>query len=388
MLKEVIVGGGTPGVPSGLKIVSNDPTTAHLEWSPVDGAAGYTVWTRNVNNASSVSTPQNFTKDVACADEGLLFPGVWNYEFCVQAFNGDNVGSKGACLTAPSPTSGVSAPSCTPSARVSTGCGFDIPSFTDPPNTTLPPTGGPTTTPIHAHPDPTSSSKPPTTTGVLDGYKTHNCKEQIVIQAPKDEPQDLWDGLNTTLAWSDATGYWVSDNNKRGVQFTEDLAIFFEVTTDTWKCQTFDYGPSPSCRQFISCDQASYPAGWVIMNSIASLESILAAIADVMDRAQTDLSNQASSIIKTFGNLPKTDAAYKIITDILNLGFTLATLPGVGDAIKASTKSKKILETTSPRSETSPNRSRTRLKQQFSLQTQLVPSSARHSASRSISLES
>jgi hypothetical protein len=72
----------TPAAPGSPTLISTDPTTVHITWDAVENAAGYRVWTRNVNNASSISTPGTIQHTQLCADIGDLFPGVWNFEFC------------------------------------------------------------------------------------------------------------------------------------------------------------------------------------------------------------------------------------------------------------------------------------------------------------------
>ncbi|KAB8236592.1 uncharacterized protein BDW43DRAFT_323679 [Aspergillus alliaceus] len=69
----VMPGAGTPSPPTDLKIFANDPTTVHM------------------------------------TDQYFLFPGTWNYQWCVSAFNGDLESERGACVLAPSPTTGESA---------------------------------------------------------------------------------------------------------------------------------------------------------------------------------------------------------------------------------------------------------------------------------------
>jgi len=95
----VIIGGGTPPAPSGLRVTSVDPTTVQLAWSGSAQAAGYRVSVRNIND-STVSYEISSGPSHGIA---FLFPGVWNYEFCVTAFNGDAQSGRSNCVIAPRP---------------------------------------------------------------------------------------------------------------------------------------------------------------------------------------------------------------------------------------------------------------------------------------------
>ncbi|RAL11188.1 uncharacterized protein BO97DRAFT_347859, partial [Aspergillus homomorphus CBS 101889] len=102
----LVPGAGTPPPPTDLTIVANDPTTIHMTWGKSANAAGYRLWNRNVHAAGSVLTALNATVETTCSDQYYLFPGTWNYEWCVSAFNGDLESPKGSCVVAPSPAAG------------------------------------------------------------------------------------------------------------------------------------------------------------------------------------------------------------------------------------------------------------------------------------------
>lgn len=192
--------------------------------------------------------------------------------------------------------------------------------------------------------DPTTTD--PTTTNPLYAYKTHTCDLDIVQYASKYAPEEVWDGLDCTPAWSDAVGYWETDDDKQGNEFTEDLASFFNITTHSWKCQTFIYGDTTQCRAGLSCDQSEYPAGWVIMNSIGTLESILASVAQAMDSAKETLMDQAEDLISAFGNLPEDDKALDIFLTILDVGFSLTSTPVFDKALKSVQAFKQVSDET------------------------------------------
>ncbi|GGS09851.1 hypothetical protein GCM10010269_56170 [Streptomyces humidus] len=97
----VIIRAGTPAAPAHLQVTSVDGATVQLKWDASIGAAGYRVWVRNINDGS-VSKVNSTTTDTG-KDIGWLFPGVWNYEFCVTAFNGAAESGKSNCVVAAKP---------------------------------------------------------------------------------------------------------------------------------------------------------------------------------------------------------------------------------------------------------------------------------------------
>ncbi|MCS0639663.1 phosphatidylinositol-specific phospholipase C domain-containing protein [Streptomyces sp. LP05-1] len=100
--RPVLVGAGTPSAPTGLKVVSTDPTTVQLNWTGSAQAAGYRVWIRNINDGSPSRAEETIAQGT---NHGVafLYPGVWNYEFCVTAVNGALESGKSHCVVAPRP---------------------------------------------------------------------------------------------------------------------------------------------------------------------------------------------------------------------------------------------------------------------------------------------
>lgn len=118
VVRSVIPGAGTPPPPTDLKIIAADQTTVHLTWDSLSAAAGYRLWLRNVNATGSKLEALNYTVEAACSDQYYLFPGTWNYEWCVSAFNGNAESAKGKCVLAPSPDEdGGAAPTCPPAPQ-------------------------------------------------------------------------------------------------------------------------------------------------------------------------------------------------------------------------------------------------------------------------------
>ncbi|KAE8167238.1 hypothetical protein BDV40DRAFT_284981 [Aspergillus tamarii] len=118
VVRSVIPGAGTPPPPTDLNIIAADQTTVHLTWDSLSAAAGCRLWLRNVNATGSKLEALNYTVEAACSDQYYLFPGTWNYEWCVSAFNGNAESAKGKCVLAPSPgEDGGAAPTCPPAPQ-------------------------------------------------------------------------------------------------------------------------------------------------------------------------------------------------------------------------------------------------------------------------------
>jgi hypothetical protein len=100
--RPVTVGAGTPPAPTGLQVTATDGTTVQLAWTGSPQAAGYRIWVRNITNGEQSHADENI---VAGPNYGVayLFPGVWNYEFCVTAINGAAESGKSNCVIAPHP---------------------------------------------------------------------------------------------------------------------------------------------------------------------------------------------------------------------------------------------------------------------------------------------
>lgn len=83
---EVIVGGGTPSPPTNLVATNVDPTTVAITWSASAGAAEYALYVRSVRDNTAFQL--SGTTTTTTYGWGFLFPGTWNFQFCVAALNG------------------------------------------------------------------------------------------------------------------------------------------------------------------------------------------------------------------------------------------------------------------------------------------------------------
>ncbi|MFJ3816098.1 phosphatidylinositol-specific phospholipase C domain-containing protein [Streptomyces sp. NPDC090056] len=100
--RPVVVCAGTPSAPTGLKVTSTDATTVRLDWTGSAAAAGYRVWVRNVTGGGPSTADEHVVEETSHGI-AFLFPGVWNFEFCVTAVNGALESGKSSCVVAPRP---------------------------------------------------------------------------------------------------------------------------------------------------------------------------------------------------------------------------------------------------------------------------------------------
>ncbi|MFI8391858.1 fibronectin type III domain-containing protein [Streptomyces sp. NPDC085540] len=103
--RSVTVGAGVPPTPADVKIQSLDDTTVRLTWQGSAQAAGYRVWVRNATAGGPFTAEQSST-DTPSHEVAFLFPGNWNFEFCVSAFNGALESGRSGCVSVPPPSAG------------------------------------------------------------------------------------------------------------------------------------------------------------------------------------------------------------------------------------------------------------------------------------------
>jgi lysophospholipase L1-like esterase len=100
--RSVTIGAGTPPAPTGLQVRDTDATTIQLSWTGSPQAAGYRVWVRNITNGEQLHTDETVV-DATTYGVAYLFPGVWNFEFCVSAINGALESGRSNCVVPPRP---------------------------------------------------------------------------------------------------------------------------------------------------------------------------------------------------------------------------------------------------------------------------------------------
>ncbi|CAK7201479.1 hypothetical protein SEUCBS139899_004183 [Sporothrix eucalyptigena] len=92
---DAIVGFSSPAAPTDLTYDAIDATTIQLSWAGAADAAGYTLYMRSVNAPAGTAYEVIGTTTDTTLGVAFLFPGIWTYEFCVGAYNGNFQSSYG-----------------------------------------------------------------------------------------------------------------------------------------------------------------------------------------------------------------------------------------------------------------------------------------------------
>ncbi|KAH8803580.1 hypothetical protein F5884DRAFT_888954 [Xylogone sp. PMI_703] len=164
---EAIVG-GQPSVPTNVKVVTiNEGATVQVTWDASANAAAYRVYARNINDPNSVLTLQEPNPSGPCDEVTFLFPGAWNFEFCVSAVNGNYESNLSSCVVAPEGITAVS--DCPP---VSTSA---PPPIATPTVSWAPPTATYTPTPYSGIPTPPDGADSFCTAGTGSGDYADLC---------------------------------------------------------------------------------------------------------------------------------------------------------------------------------------------------------------------
>lgn len=97
--RDVFVGRGAPAVPGNVRIVNLDPTSVRINWDAVGSASGYAVYIYTI----ATGAPYGDGALVTGTEHGIgfLFPGTWNYRYCVTAYNGNLETSRTAACVVP-----------------------------------------------------------------------------------------------------------------------------------------------------------------------------------------------------------------------------------------------------------------------------------------------
>ncbi|KAK1760362.1 receptor-type tyrosine-protein phosphatase F [Echria macrotheca] len=107
--RAVTVCRGTPLPPVRLQLTVLDRTTAELEWMGDPAAAGYRVWVRRTGTGveirSEVADSTNASTSSLSTKALLrdLYPSVWEFEFSVSAYNGNDESDVSQWVVAPRP---------------------------------------------------------------------------------------------------------------------------------------------------------------------------------------------------------------------------------------------------------------------------------------------
>ncbi|CEN60776.1 Putative Fibronectin type III domain protein [Aspergillus calidoustus] len=97
--REFIAGSWAPAPPTGLRVTNIDATTVRLEWNAAAGASGYGIYTRSVRDNTALERGGTTTQ--TSHEIYFLFPGTWNFQFCISAYNGNLETAPVACVIPP-----------------------------------------------------------------------------------------------------------------------------------------------------------------------------------------------------------------------------------------------------------------------------------------------
>lgn len=104
----VIAGGVMPSVPTGVKVATPDGgLTAVVTWNDDANAFGWRIYVRYLLEPNHPYLPWYEEPEVPCISMGGMFPGTWNFEYCVVAYNGNFSTGYSTCVTGPKDTTAV-----------------------------------------------------------------------------------------------------------------------------------------------------------------------------------------------------------------------------------------------------------------------------------------
>ncbi|QKX59188.1 uncharacterized protein TRUGW13939_06320 [Talaromyces rugulosus] len=299
-----------PTAPTNLYIDSVDATTVQLSWCGDCSDTSYKLYTRSLNTDLTNLSDWSGSDAGSAPATGVayLVPGVWNYEFAVTALNGD--------LESP----------------MSDGLQAYYPGYTR---------GGgeckKCTTPEPAPNDPVPETSPsvlpivPVLGGGTD-YKLHDCGEVKDKDGNEKDGRTLWRELGASAAWEDAVAYYNNGNKER--QFSQTVASFFNASglASTMDCRSLNVDNGCGDAS-IACENVNYPAGYVILNSMANLDALFFQLYSSITDASTDVWQDAEKISSTFNPPPPSDDTALFILGLVQNVWSMALSPGLGKVL-------------------------------------------------------
>lgn len=72
---SVVVDRGTPGAPQNLQVQAMSATDVQITWDAINGAAGYWLWRRNVNEQTTFERWGDPIDAGTCSEQYFQFPG-------------------------------------------------------------------------------------------------------------------------------------------------------------------------------------------------------------------------------------------------------------------------------------------------------------------------
>ncbi|KGO46959.1 hypothetical protein PEX1_041720 [Penicillium expansum] len=134
------------------------------------------------------------------------------------------------------------------------------------------------------------------------------------------DPTARWDAANADDALNDALSAWSTSGAASGLGFPEFISNYF-TGPDNWNCG--DIGNTP-CSTVMTCNQADYPAGYLIMNSFSSIHQLHQQTYDALGDALNTMQNDIGSFASIFAPQAKDDS--EIVKYIIDAVILVATI--------------------------------------------------------------
>ena len=84
-------------------------------------------------------------------------------------------------------------------------------------------------------------------------------------------PNERWDAVDTSTAWTAAVDSWTSRPSTNGLTFPQQISNYFNGP-DQMLCG--DTSARDGCSSDVTCDNVKYPAGMFILNSMVSVSDV------------------------------------------------------------------------------------------------------------------
>ncbi|KAJ5513232.1 hypothetical protein N7463_002784 [Penicillium fimorum] len=118
-------------------------------------------------------------------------------------------------------------------------------------------------------------------------WKDAQCTSEITDATL--DPTSRWNAAHADDALKSALDAWTTSGPSTGLGFPEFISNYFSGP-DNWNCK--DIG-NTACSTVLTCNQAQYPAGYLIMNSFSSIHQLhqqtYNALGDALNRMQNDI---------------------------------------------------------------------------------------------------